>query len=162
MKVIILKDIEKLGKRFDIKEVADGYARNFLLPQGLVKPATDEALKQLEMEKAAVAQKAEEELKMTEGVVAQLDGQEIEFFTKADESGKLYGAITPLKIAKVLKEKGFEVKKNQIKISEPIKAIGDYEIILEMEHGLEAKIKLIVFEQLSEKLIEEEEEKDLA
>lgn len=148
MKVILLQDIPKLGKKFDVKEVASGYARNFLLPQGLVKPATDEALKQLEAEKAAAVKKAEEDLKLAEGTATQLEGQEIEIFAKADESGKLFGSITPLKIAKAIKEKGFEVKKNQIKIPEPIKTIGDYEITLEMEHGLEAKIKLIVSEQI--------------
>lgn len=156
MKVILLQDIPKIGKKFDVKEVADGYARNFLLPKGLIKPATEEALKTLEAEKLAAAKKAEEELKMVEQTVSQLDGQEIEIFSKADESGKLFGAITPLKIAKVLKEKGFEAKKNQIKIAEPIKTIGEHEITLEMEHGLEAKIKLIVSEQLKEDSKEED------
>jgi len=156
MKVILLQDIPKIGKKFDVKEVADGYARNFLLPEGLIKPATEEALKILEAEKAAAAKKAEEELKEAEKTVSQLDGQEIELFAKADESGKLFGAITPLKIAKVLKEKGFEAKKSQVKIPEPIKTIGEHEITLEMEHGLEAKIKLIVSEQLKEDQKEED------
>jgi len=156
MRIILLQDIEKLGQKFDVKDVADGYARNFLLPQGLVKPATEEALRQLEIEKAAAAKKAEEELKLAENTVAQLDGQEIEIFAKTDENGKLFGAITPLKIAKLLKEKGFEVKKSQIKISAPIKETGEHEITAEMEHGLEAKIKLIVLEELKEKLAKED------
>ncbi len=144
MKVILLEDIQKLGKKFEVKEVADGYARNFLFPKGLAKPATDSALKQLEAEKEVLAQKAEEELKQTEQVVSQLDGQEFEMPAKADEAGKLYGAITQVKLAKFLKDKGFEVKKNQIVLSETIKETGDYEINLELDHGLEATIKLAV------------------
>ncbi len=152
MKVILLQDIEKLGKKFDVKEVADGYARNFLLPNNLVKPATEEALKQLMAEKEAAAKKAELELRETEGAVAQLDGQEVEVNTKVDESGKLFGSITVVKMAKILKDKGFNVSKNQIKLAEPIKETGEYDIVVEFPHGLEAKIKIIVVEEKKEEI----------
>lgn len=144
MIVILLEDVQKLGKKFEVKEVADGYARNFLFPRGLAKPATDAALRQLETEKEVISRKAEEELKQTEAVVSQIDGQEFEMPAKADDNGKLYGAITPVKLAKFLKDKGFEVRKNQIILPEPIKETGDYEINLELDHGLEASIKLSV------------------
>lgn len=147
MKVILLQDVEKLGKKFDVKEVADGYARNFLLPNNLVKPATEEALKQLEVEKEAAIKKAEEELKIMEEIVSQLDDQEIEIVSKVDENGKLYGSLTSLKIAKILKEKGFNIAKNQIKLAEPIKEVGEYDVVVEFPHGLEAKIKIIVTEE---------------
>ncbi len=151
MKVILLQDVEKLGRKFDVKEVADGYARNFLLPQKLIKPATEEALAQLEAEKEAAARKAETELKDVEGIAAQLDGQEIEMSAKADENGKLFGSISAVKIAKVLKDKGFKVSKNQIKLIEPIKEAGEYDdILIEFPHGLEAKIKIIVTEEAAE------------
>jgi large subunit ribosomal protein L9 len=150
MQVILLQDVEKLGKKFDVKEVADGYARNFLLPNNLVKPATEEALKQLEAEKEAAAKKAESELRETEGAVAQLDGQEVEISTKVDESGKLFGSITAVKMAKILKDKGFNVSKNQIKLAESIKEVGEYDIVVEFPHRLEAKIKIIVTEEAKE------------
>lgn len=152
MKVIFLQDVEKLGKKFDVKEVADGYARNFLLPKGLVKPATEEALKQLKAEKEAAAKKAEEELKATEEIVERLDNQEIEIVAKIDENGKLYGSLTALKIARVLKDKGFDVSKNQIKLKETIKEVGEYDIIVEFPHGLEAKVKIIVTEEKKEEI----------
>lgn len=152
MKVILLQDVEKLGKKFDVKEVADGYARNFLLPKNLVKPATEEALKQLEAEKEAAAKKAEEELKATEEIVERLDNQEIEIIAKIDENGKLYGSLTALKIARVLKDKGFDVSKNQIKLKEPIKEVGEYDIIVEFPHGLEAKVKIIVVEEVEKEV----------
>jgi len=150
MKVILLQDVEKLGDRFEIKEVADGFARNFLFPKNLAEPATESAIKQLETKKEAAAKEAEEDLSATEALVASLDGQEIEMTAKIDENGKLFGSITTVKIAKVLKDKGFQVQKKQIKLDEPIKEIGDYDIILEFPHGLEAKIKVIVTEEVKE------------
>ena len=150
MKVILSQDVVKVGKKNEVKEVADGYARNFLLAKGLAKPATEAELAQLEALKAELAKQAEADLKAQEDVVAQIDGQEFEITAKADESGKLYGSLTPLKIAKFLAEKGFVVAKKNLKMAEPIKAIGEHELTLEMDHGLEAKIKLIVIEQAGE------------
>jgi len=147
MKIILSQDIPKVGKKNEVKEVADGYARNFLIAKGLAKPATEAALKQLELIKAELARKAEEDLKVQEGVVSQIDGQEFEIVGKADGTGKLYGSITPVKVAKILKDNGFDVSKNNVKLAEPIKTTGEYEINLELDHGLEAKIKLIITEE---------------
>lgn len=152
MKVILLKDINKLGKKFDIKDVADGHARNFLIPKKLAKPATEAAVKAIETEKEAAEAMAVLDLKATEEIVANLDGQEIEIPAKVSEEGKLYGALTPLKISKALQGKEFKIKKSQIKIAEPIKEIGEYEVIIEFAHGLEAKIKVIVTEEAKEEL----------
>lgn len=152
MRVILLKDVEKLGKQYEVKEVADGYARNFLFPKGLAEPATESALKDLEIKKAALELVAEADLKKTEEIVAALDGQEIEIVAKIGEDGKLFGSITPLKIIKVLEAKGFEVKKNQVKLDKPIKEAGEYDVSLELPHGLEAKIKVIVTEEIKENL----------
>lgn len=147
MKVILLKDVETLGKKNDVKEVSDGHARNFLFPNGLAKVATEEALKRLEEEKEAKAKKAEAELVQEEQVISELDGQEIEITAKADESGKLYGAITEAKLVKALKDKGFDVAKKNIKLAESIKETGEYEVMIELSHGLEAKIKIIITQE---------------
>lgn len=144
----MLRDVEKLGDKYDVKEVADGYARNFLFPQNFAEPATKAALKQLESKKEAAAKEAEEDLAATETMVAGLDGQEIEITAKIDENGKLFGSITAVKIAKAFKDKGFNVQKKQVKLVEPIKEVGDYDITLEFPHGLEAKIKVIVAEEI--------------
>lgn len=150
MKVILLKDVNKLGKRFDIKEVADGYARNFLLSKNLAKPATEAAVKALETEKAAAEAMAVLDLAQTQDLVARLDGQEIEIPAKVSEEGNLYAGLTPQKISKVLQEKGYDVRKNQVRISGPIKEVGEYEVIVEFSHGLEAKVKIIVSEEVKE------------
>jgi large subunit ribosomal protein L9 len=155
MQVILLQDVPKIGKQFDIKNVADGYARNFLLPKKLAELATEAALVALEERRAIAAKKAELELSVIQEMVAQLDGQEFEIMAKVDENGKLFGSITPLKIANLLKEKNFDVKKSQIKIENPIKEAGEHEVVLELEHGLEAKIKIIVSELIKEKIEED-------
>jgi len=147
MKVILLKDVEELGKRGDVKNVADGYARNFLFAKNLAKPATKQALKELEAEKETEAQIAEQELKKIEGIVSQIDGLEIEVIEKMDEGGKLYGALNEVKIAKILKDKGLNIKKNQIKIPQPIKTVGEYPVTISFDHGLEAEIKIIIVEE---------------
>ncbi|KKT26977.1 MAG: 50S ribosomal protein L9 [Parcubacteria group bacterium GW2011_GWA2_43_9b] len=155
MQVILSQDVPKVGKKNEVKEVADGYARNFLIAKGLAKPATEAALKQLELIKAELARQAEEDLKIQENVVSQIDGQEFEIISKADGTGKLYGSITPVKVAKILKDKGFDISKNNVKLAVPIKTIGEHEIDLELNHGLEAKIKLIINEEPKEKAEEE-------
>jgi large subunit ribosomal protein L9 len=150
MKVILIQDVPKVGKKSEVKEVADGYARNFLLPRGLANAATESTLKQLEEEKVNAEKEAEEDLAKTQETVASLDGQEIEMPAKMGEEGKLYGSITAAKITKVLQVKGLDIKKDQLKLGEPIKEMGEHEIILEFPHGLEAKIKLIVVEEVKE------------
>jgi large subunit ribosomal protein L9 len=147
MKVILLKDIVGLGKKGEIKNAADGHARNFLIPRKLVKIATDTAIKELEQEKALEAQKAEQDLQQIEETVSQIDGLEIEIPTKMDETGKLYGSINDQKVSQLFKSRGFDIKKNQIKILQPIKEVGEYPITVTFDHGLEAEIKLIIIDE---------------
>ncbi|OGZ31996.1 MAG: 50S ribosomal protein L9 [Candidatus Portnoybacteria bacterium RBG_13_40_8] len=147
MRVILLQDTEELGKKGDVKNVADGYARNFLFPQKLAKIATKEAIAELEKQKELEAQKAEEELKKMQELVSQIDGMEFEIIEKVDESGGLYGSINEVKIVKILKDKGFNIKKKQIKIPQPIKDLGEFPVTILFDHGLEAEIKLVVMEE---------------
>ena len=147
MRVILLQDIENLGKKYDVKEVADGYARNFLIPKGLAKPATEEALKWLETQKEAEAKKAEEELKMVQERATAIDGQEVIIPVKIGEDGQLFESITSQKISEKLKELGFEIKKTQIDLSEPIKELGEFPVKIKFEHNLEAEIRIIVTEE---------------
>jgi len=147
MKVILLEDIEKLGKKFDIKEVANGHALNFLIPKGMAKKATKETLKWLNVQKEILAKKSEEELKKTQEFASSIDGQEIIIPVKLGEEGQLFESITPQKIAEKIKELGFEVKKTQIDLAEPIKELGEFPIKIKFEHNLEAEIKVIITEK---------------
>ena len=147
MKIILLQDIDNLGKKYEIKEVADGYARNFLIPKGLAKPATKENLKWLESQKEIEVKKAEEELKKVQEVATNIDGQEIIILVKVGAEGQLFESITSQKIYEKLKELGFEIKKSQIDLPEPIKELGEFPVKIKFGHNLEAEIKIIVVEE---------------
>ena len=147
MKVILLQDIDKLGKKGDIKEVADGYARNLLIPNKMAVLASKSEIIKAEEQKKIDTEKAEQELIRFQEVASQLDGFELEIPAKVGEDNKLFGAITTVKISEELKKNNFEIEKNKIKLEEPIKEIGEYEIPIELPHNLEAKIKLIVTEE---------------
>ena len=150
MKVILLQDIEKLGKKYDLKRVADGHARNFLLPKNLVKLATEENMKWLEVQKEALRQKSEEELGKVQAVASTLDGLEIILPMKIGEKEQLFEAVTAQKIAEKIKEQGFEIKKTQIVLKEPIKELGEFSIKIQLGHNLEAEVKLIIVEAKTE------------
>ncbi len=147
MRVILLKDIENLGKKYEIKEVKTGYARNFLIPKGLVKMATQENLKQLEKEKEEAALRAEEELKRIQALAGTIDGQEIVIPVKIGKEDQLFESITVQKIYEKLKELGFDVKKSQIDLSEPIKNLGEFSVKIKLDHNLEAEITVTVTEE---------------
>ncbi len=147
MKVVLLDDVEKVGKKFEIKEVADGYARNFLLARNLAKKATLEVLKWVEMQKELLEQKAEEELKSIQAVASDLDDLEVPIAVKVGEEGQLFESINAQKIAERLKEMGYEVKKSQIKLEKPLSEIGEFPAKIVLEHNLEAEIRVIITEE---------------
>ncbi len=151
MRVILLQDVENLGKKYEIKEVKNGYARNFLIPKGLAKPATQQAMKWLETQKEVEGKKAEEQLKKFQDVASAIDDQEIIIPVKVGPDGQLFESITLQKILDKLKELGFEVKKTQIDLPEPIKELGEFPVKIKFEHNLEAEIKVIVTEEKEEK-----------
>ena len=144
MKVILLKDIEKLGKKYEVKEVADGYARNFLIRRGLAKPATEKLIKWAEEQRKLAIKKAQEQLKKVQKLASQLDGQEIEFVVKVGKQGELFESINQMKIAKKLKEMGFDIKKTQVELEKPIKEMGEFPVKVNLDQGLEAEIRVIV------------------
>lgn len=147
MRVILLQDVEKLGKKYDIKEVAAGFARNFLIPKGLAKPATEEALQWLAIQKEIETKRAEEDLKKVQEIASAVDDQEIIIPVKVGEQDELFESITAQRIAEKLKELGFDIKKTQIALSEPIKELGEFPVKIKFEHNLEAEIKVIVVEE---------------
>ncbi len=148
MKVILLKDVEKLGKKFEIKEVADGFAKNFLFPKKLAKPATKENLEWLEKMKKKIEKKAEEELKKVQKIASALDGLELIIPLKVGKEGQVFDSITKQKILEKLKEKGHEIKKNQILLEKPIKELGEFPVKVKLPHNLEVEIKIIAVEEV--------------
>ena len=143
----MLQDVDKIGKKFEIKTVADGYARNFLFPRDLAKQATSEAIEWLEMQKELLATKSEEELKHVQGLASGLDDLEVPIAVKVGEEGQLFEAINAQKIAERLKGMGHEVKKSQIKLQKPLKETGEFPVKVVLEHNLEAEIRIIITEE---------------
>jgi large subunit ribosomal protein L9 len=145
MKVILTKDVQNLGHAGEVKEVSDGYAKNFLIPGGYAKVATEGIIRNAEAQKAERAERAKEELERAKGLADKMQGQAVIIKAKADETGKkLYAAIKPEEIADALLEKGFEVDKNKIEIPQPIKEVGEFEVSANLEHGLEVAITVTV------------------
>ena len=147
MKVILLENIENLGKKLEIKEVKDGYARNFLIPKGSAKLATKDALKWLEMQKEIENEKAKEELEKNQELASNIDGLEVIISVKVGEKGELFEKITAQKIIEKIKEMGFEIKKSQIDFEKPFQEIGEFPVKIKFEHNLEADIKVIISEE---------------
>ena len=144
MKVILLQDVDGLGKKYEIKDVKNGYARNFLLPDKLVRAATRQAMKWLDAQKEIIERAAEEDLKKVQSLASSLDGLELSIIVKVGDEGQLFESINSQKISEKLKELGFEVKKSQIRLGSPIKEIGEFPVGIGLEHNLEAEVKVIV------------------
>ncbi len=144
MKVLLIKDVYKLGRAGDVKKVADGYGRNYLLPQGLAVLATPGALKQIERIRAqAEIRRASlnEELK---GLAEQINDVTLTFAAKAGETGKLYGSITTQDVATALQEKTrYEIKRAQIDM-QPIRSLGEFTAHVRLTMDLVPEIKIIV------------------
>ena len=143
MRVILVKKVPELGERGDVKEVALGYARNFLIPRGLAKIATPESLVELELTKEKTANQAEADLTAAETLASKLEGEVIEIGAKASDEGTLYAAVSAAKVAGALNAKGFKVEKDQVAVGH-IKELGEHEVVIDLDHGLEARITLVV------------------
>jgi len=147
MKVIFLKDAPK-GKRGEIKEVADGYARNFLFPKGLALPATPSATKAAKLLSEEKAEHEARQLEEQSKMAQELEGKELHFKAKAGTKGRLHGAITTANIAKELSQlTGFEIEKKKIELEEPLHHPGSYEVAVDLGTGSQAKIKVIIEEE---------------
>ena len=144
MKVILQKDIANLGDAGDIKEVADGYARNFLLPKKLVILANDSSQKAIEHQNRLIKLKKEKRKKESQKLAETISAIELKFTAQAGEEDKLFGSITSMDIAKGLKEQGFEIDKRKINLDAPIKELGEFEVAIKLDEGLAPAVKVIV------------------
>ena len=147
MRVMLLQDIKDLGKKYEVKDVKDGYARNFLIPKGLVKKADKKGLEWLAIHKEAEEKKAEEELKKFQEVASQMDGLEVVVPVKIGEQGQLFKKIDIQDIFEKLKEMGFDIKKHKIELAQPIEELGEFPVKIKFEHNLESEITVIVTEE---------------
>ena len=147
MKVILQKDVPNLGDAGDIREVAKGFARNYLLPNKLVIVANESSKKAIDYQAKLVKIKKEKRRKSSEQIVSNISDLELIMPVKVGEEGKLFGSITSMDIARQLKEKGFEVDKRKILLDAPIKHEGEFKVPIKLEEGLVASVKVTVVKE---------------
>jgi large subunit ribosomal protein L9 len=145
MKVILKQDIKTLGKRGDIKEVSDGYARNFLLPKSLAMEATPGNLRVLADQKESAVKREELENAEAQGLAKKLAGQSVTFKAKTGEGGRLFGSITAKDVVdQIKKEHNLELDKRKLEIDDSIKNIGTYPVKVHLYKGISAEITVKV------------------
>lgn len=148
MKVILLNDVKGLGKKGDVVNAKDGYARNFLFPKGLAKEATQGNVKVLKEQKNAKKMKQEEELKEAKKLAERLSQLTVEIKSKAGENGKLFGSITSKDVAQELqKQHKIKIDKRKIVLNNNIKSLGVIEVEAKVYPNVSAKIKVHVKEK---------------
>lgn len=144
MKVIVAIDQKNLGQRGDIIKVKDGYARNFLIPRGIVLPYSEGNLKKLDMEKASYEKKVKKEMVEVEKLAEAINGTTLKFVEKVHDEGKLYGSISEKDIYERLKKEGFAIEKDQVLVEEHLKFVGEHDIAIKLKGGNEATVKVII------------------
>lgn len=148
MKVILLKDVKGSGKAGDTLNVADGYARNFLLAKGLAVEANAKNLNELAGKKASAQHKLDVEKAENEKTAAEIGGKEVVIKARAGQGGKLFGAVTSGNVADAIKDQlGQTVDKKKITLSAEIKAFGDYTAAIKMTQGVSCSVKVKVVEE---------------
>ena len=136
MKVILLKEIKNLGKRGEIKEITDGYARNFLLPQKLAELATPANQRQLAQEQARQAAAGRKQTDQLKQLVEKIDSLRLEAVMPSNPAGHLFGSVNEQKIIDLLKEKDIEITKKQIILAKPIKQVGSHRVVIDLGEGI--------------------------
>ena len=147
MEVILREHVDNLGRRGEIVKVADGYARNYLLPRKLALPATESNKKHVERERKKLESREAEEKGQAEAIATRLAAFEIVIRRRVGETEQLYGSVTAADITDFLKEKGFEVDRRKIILPEPLKAIGDHDVPLKLHREVTVHLKVRVVKE---------------
>lgn len=141
MKVILRKNFDQLGKVGEIVNVKDGYARNFLIPRGVAYQATQGNIRALEEEKKQIQKREVKELEEAQKLAAEMEKVSVTIPVKVGEEEKIFGTVTSQMIVDSLKEKGFDVDKRKVEITEPIKSLGIYSVVVKLHTNVTATVK---------------------
>lgn len=144
MKVVLQKDVKGVGKKGEVKEVSDGYGRNFLIKNGLAILATEGALHVVQAHKDAQTQRDERERTHNEALIKQLTQTPLRTTMKVGGEGSAFGSVSPAKIIALLKEKNIVLDKSQLVLDHAIKTLGTHTIPVRLNHGMDAKITLTI------------------
>lgn len=145
MKVVLRDDVENLGRKGDVVDVADGYARNYLVPRGLAMKATRGVVAQAEAMRRNRAAREERDREAAQSVAGQLTGIRLEIAARAGEGGKLFGSVTAADVADALREqKGVEVDRRKIGLDEPVKEVSEVEVTVRLHTDVDAAFTVAV------------------
>lgn len=144
MEVILKEDIPHLGKIGEVVRVRDGYARNYLLPRGMVLVANKKNIKSFEHQKRVVAAQRERVLKQAQSLGEKLTALVLTVPVKAGEEGKIFGSVTSIDIEEALKAQGFEIERRKIHITEPIRSLGEFEVPVRLAADVTVNVKVSV------------------
>jgi len=144
MRVVLLQDVENLGKKYEIKNVKPGYARNFLIPRGLARLATKKTIEWAISQREKEIKIVEEKLKEIKKLASEIEGKKIVIPVKVGEKEQLFEAVNCQKISEKLKEMGFTIEKSQINLPQPLKELGEFPIEISLGYNLKSRIKLVI------------------
>jgi large subunit ribosomal protein L9 len=145
MRVLLIKDVPGLGKAGQVKTVADGYGRNFLLPRRLAESASEGAIRQAEVLRKADERRSAKLQSEAELVAGELSGMTVHFTARAGEQGKLYGSITSAQVGEALtKKSGREIDKRKLDLEEPLRELGVHDVRIKLAPGVETIVKVVV------------------
>ena len=147
MEVILREHVDNLGKRGEIVKVADGYARNYLLPRKLALPATDGNRKHVERERKIMESREAEEKSSAEAIATRLSAVEISIARRVGDTEQLYGSVTSADIVDYLKAKGFEVDRRKLILPEPLKSLGEYTVPIKLHREVTVPLKVQVVKE---------------
>ena len=145
MKIVLRDDVENLGQKGDVVDVADGYARNFLVPRGLAMKATKGVVAQAEAMRRNRAAKEARDVEAAHAQAAQLEGARIEITARAGEGGKLFGSVTASDVADAIQaQRGIEVDRRRLGLDEPVKELSEVEVTVKLHSDVEATVTVAV------------------
>jgi large subunit ribosomal protein L9 len=144
MKVILKQNVESLGKTGDIVKVADGHARNFLIPRGLAMEANVKSIRAVEHDKALILKRAAKEKEKAEALRERLSGVSVTISRRSGEQDKLFGSVGAKDIEQALKDQGVEIDRKDIVLDEPIKSVGEFAVKVKLSQGVSAEVKVSV------------------
>jgi large subunit ribosomal protein L9 len=144
MRIILQENVEKLGTRGQVVEVAEGYARNFLLPRSIAIPATAGNLKRLEKIRTTLAKREATEREAAQQLAQMLASVSVSVARKAGENDQLFGSVTAADIAEALEAQGYTIDKRRVQLTDPIKVVGEFDVPIKLHHEVTASVKVSV------------------
>ena len=144
MRVILTEDVPKLGAAGEVVKVKPGYGRNYLLPKGMAELATDGRVKQLEHQKRVIEEKVKKQVSVHQELANRMKSVALSFQMQTNEEGKLFGSVTNGDIQHQLADRGFEIERRKIELSEPIKQVGDVDVNIRLHHDVQFQIVVSV------------------